>query len=449
MSVEAQGQELLGRCEDLVRRALARGADQAEAYADVGASMDVDIEADRIAGSGTGRSQGFGLRVVVAGRLGFAYATDETAMGPAIDAALAQARIGPGDRYSLPSGGRVDPLPGRWDDALAALDVDLAVDLARDLLAAGRDACPDGSVSGGGVGIGWGIAAVASSEGVASWDRSTQLSAGASMVLEEGSSAINAWDSVTTETGTVDATALGSALGATMMSLRGPKDPAGGVHDVVLLPDAGAELVTGFLSGAIDGDDALRGRSVWSDRLDQPVAHPGLQATDDPRHAGGLGTTAMDGEGLATLRTPILEDGVLRARIFDSWYGHVHGRPSTHHAQRSGFKSLPGTGVHHWLLEHTTTRTLDALIADVEHGYLVESVLGAHTANATTGDFSVTAPNVWRIQDGALAGACKDIAMGGNLPELLARLDGVSDAPKRMDGAIVPALRFRDVQVSV
>jgi PmbA protein len=78
----------------------------------------------------------------------------------------------------------------------------------------------------------------------------------------------------------------------------------------------------------------------------------------------------------------------------------------------------------------------------------VDSVLGAHTANATTGDFSVTAANVWRIRKGAVTGPVSEVAIGGNLPDLLLRLDGVGSRPKQMDGLAIPPLRFRAVDVS-
>ncbi len=441
------GSDLLAVCDRLVQQAMARGADQAEAYWQAGASLDIDIEAGRLAGTNSSSEQGGAVRVVKNGRLGFAYLSHPDHADAAIARAIDQARIGNG--YTLPAGGRLDPLPGRWDDQHAALDVDAASDIARSLIGGATESCPDADVSGGGVGVGWGVDAVASSEGVQAWDRSTSLGAGASLVLADGDSAINAWDSVSVHVGELDAANVGRSVGTTVASLRDPAGVEAGRKDVVLLPDAGSELVLGVIGSAVDGDEAMRGRSVWSDRLGDAVAHPGLSIRDVPQQAGGIGTTAMDGEGLAALDTPVIDGGRLRSYLFDSWTGHRHDRPSTGHAQRGDWKALPAPGAHHWTVTHAVTQQLDELLGDVADGYLVESVLGAHTANATTGDFSVTAPNVWRIRDGAVAGACKEIAIGGNLPDLLGRLDGVSDAPKARDGALVPALRFRDVTVSV
>ncbi len=447
--MSANGTELLGRCERIVERALARGADQAEAYWEAGASMDVDVEAGRLAGTSMQQSQGGAVRVVVAGRVGFAYLSRFDDHGKAIDDAVRQAATGPGKGYSLPAGSVVEPLPGRWDDSIAAMEPEPAAALAKELIAGCKEACPAGNMTGGGVGSGWHVEAIASSEGVAAWDRTTSIGAGASLVLEDGGGSISVWDSHSVHTGALDAHEIGRGTGATAMDLRKPADADGGTKDVILMPDAASELILGFVGGAVDGDEAKRGRSVWSDALGQPVAHDGLSITDSPRHPGGIGTCAMDGEGMAAQSTPILEAGHLRTFLFDSWTAHRHQTQTTGHAQRSGFKALPSTGGHHWVLEHATTKAHDPLLADVDDGYLVESVLGAHTANATTGDFSVTSPNVWRIRNGAVESASNEVAIAGNLPAMLKRLDAVSDAPKHRDGAIVPALRFRDVQVSV
>ncbi|HLF16550.1 MAG TPA: metallopeptidase TldD-related protein, partial [Candidatus Thermoplasmatota archaeon] len=94
-------------------------------------------------------------------------------------------------------------------------------------------------------------------------------------------------------------------------------------------------------------------------------------------------------------------------------------------------------------------RPLDALVAGVDDGFLVQGVLGAHTANVATGEFSVTAPAVWRIRKGAVEGACREIAIAGGLGDLLGKVDGASVEAKRMQGALLPALRVRGLFISV
>ncbi|MGB0653147.1 MAG: PmbA/TldA family metallopeptidase, partial [Thermoplasmatota archaeon] len=120
-------QELLGQAERVVEKAVAAGADDAEVYWSASESLDLEIAAGRLSATSTGRDAGAGLRVLVGGRLGFAYFTRQQDAGAAIDAALSRARLAPKLDYALPDGGRVEPLPGRFDADVAALDVDRAV----------------------------------------------------------------------------------------------------------------------------------------------------------------------------------------------------------------------------------------------------------------------------------------------------------------------------------
>ncbi len=445
-----EGPELLGLAQRAVEKAVARGAEEAECYWSAGESISLDIERGSLAACSHRRRSGGSLRVVSRGRLGFAYFAAESDVPGAVEKALRQARIAPNKGYRLPEpGSAAAQLPGRWDDDVAALEPARAVQHVRDLLQGVRESCPDAVVAGGGASLAAGVDALASSRGAACWDRATETSLGVSAILQDGDSAIAVWEGDGVHAGRLDPHAVGAEAGRKALSLRNPQSLASGRQlDVVFLPDAFSELLDTVVDGAM-GDEAMRGKTFWSEHLGERVAASGVTIADDPRRAGGLGTTPVDAEGLATSRIPILEDGVLRTFLFDSWDGHDHQQPSTASAQRSSFKALPSTGVHHLVLEARATMPMDRLIGGVDDGLLVESVLGAHTANPTTGEFSITAPNAWLIEGGDLAGPVEEVALAGNLPALLMQLDGVSDRPKRLDGAMLPATRLRGVHASV
>lgn len=440
---------LLAEAERLVKRAERAGASEAEVYLERGASLDVDIEADAVSATNLARSQGGAVRVLRDGRLGFAYFSDVADAAAAIEAALAHTHFAPRKSYRLPAqGGSAPSVPRRWDDAVAALDPAAAVSTAHEMIAAAKAACPGGSVTGGGVGTGWGAWAIASTRGVAAADRVTSIGAGLSLTLEEGASAIQAWDGQTVHVGTVEASRIASELGASVLSLRDAKDGPTGETDVILLPDAAMALLYSGIVPALDGDTAMRGKSVWSEKRGEAVADAGFSLVDAPHDVDGIGVTPFDGEGLSTHDIPLLERGVLHSYFFDSWHAHEHGETGTQSAVRDGFKSLPDAGTHHLRVAHRHTLPMDKLVAGIDTGYVVDSVLGAHTANATTGDVSVTVPNAWRVENGALVGAATTFAIAGNLPALLAQIDAAGDVPKRAEGMTVPALRVRGVAAS-
>jgi PmbA protein len=435
-------EELLGVAERLVEKG-ARKVDQIEVYLETGASLDVDVEANQLAGSGTSKSQGGGVRIVQGGRLGFAYFTDYAKGELAVEQALHASKLSPQKMYNLPEGRPVSGISS-WDDAIASLDPTMAVDLANNAMQGALEIAPD-AIVGGGAGIGWGMDAIASSQGVSAWDASTQVSAGVSVVLDRGQT-VNAWDGKSAHAAPLDATKIGSEVAETCVDLLNPVASETGEMDILFLPNAVGELVGGIIESAVDGDEAMRGKSVWSGKLGESVAHSGFSIIDNPTAPGALGVAATDAEGLVARDNAIIKNGVLKSFLFDSWDAHEHGQKSTHSASRSGFKSQPGTGSQHWDVTHNNAISMDKMKSDMD-GYMVESVLGAHTANTTTGDFSVTATNVWRVKNGEKA-ASTEVAISGNLPDLLGRLDACCNNPVRKMGSVLPALRFRDVSVS-
>lgn len=444
------GDELLGRCERIVQLALARQADEAEAYWEWDVDLGVEIENGAIANTGGGRSQGGSVRVVVDGRPGFAYLTQESDAEDAIQRAIRNTRAMPALGYALPASRAIGPTRGTWNETLAQLDSQRATDWAKDLLAGAAEGCPKGVVSGGGVGQSAAACALFSSAGAETWDRGTSASVGASVVLEDsGGKSVSASESRESVTAKLDAHLVGLQAGGITQSLRAPKPAKAGRMSLVLEPEVASELIVGLSVASAMGDDAMRGKTLWSKKLGGQVAAPVLSIVDAPGLAFGIPGSRADGEGLATRRLPIIEDGILRNFLFDSWDGHRHKQPSTHSAVRSGFKGRPTAGTHKLVLSGIKPRSADALVSDVQDGYLVDSVLGAHTANATTGEFSVTAPNVWRIQDGAVAGPVKEIAIAGNLPELLANVQAVSKPVKWGAGYVMPRVLVGGMSVSI
>jgi PmbA protein len=443
------GPALLGQCERMVQMALRRGAAQAEAYWEAGSGLDVEIEHDAVAFTGATQAQGGAIRVVADSRLGFAYLTRVEDAEKAIDHALKLARVAPAKGYELPAGGRITAMPGRFDERLVEPDARWVVEQARLLIQGAKQTLPEAVVSGGGVSTGMGVEAIFSSQGVSGYDATTEITLGASLVMEQGNAAISHADQREAHAGKPDAVALGSETAATLASLRKPAAaPKSGALDVLFLPDAVEELLSGLIYSAVQGDDAMRGKTMWSNRLGTEVADERLIIRDDPLHPKAMGVSPFDGEGLAARPVPLIEGGLLRNYLYDSWDAHEHKTRSTHTAVRGSFKARPESGGHHFVAQSAEPRAFEKLVASIDRGVLVSSVLGAHTANDTTGDFSITVPNLWRIKNGAIAGASKEIALSGNMEAMLRSFDGASNTPKASFGARVPAMLFRQLSAS-
>ncbi|HEX2066650.1 MAG TPA: DNA gyrase modulator, partial [Candidatus Thermoplasmatota archaeon] len=238
---------LLGHAERLAGQAASRGL-QAEAYLERGIDLGVSLEKGAIAGTSASQSMGGAWRVVQDGRLGFAYFTHLDDALRALDQAVLQSSHAPKKGFELPAAAQPRPLAGRWDPAVAALDVDLAMRLAQDVLAGAQEGAPKALVTGGGAGLEAGWRAIASTQGVACADRATTAGVHASLVQEDGERSVSASEGQTRHDARVDGRAVARQAAATLVSLLGPT-PAGegGQVDVVFRPEAAEELVTGLV----------------------------------------------------------------------------------------------------------------------------------------------------------------------------------------------------------
>ena len=162
--------------------------------------------------------------------------------------------------------------------------------------------------------------------------------------------------------------------------------------------------------------------------------------------AGGLASAPFDGEGVATARTVLIERGVLRGFVHNVYTARKGGTKSTGNGIRASFKSTPEVGMTNFYLAPGSKRR-EELIADVEDGFYVTEVMGLHTANPVSGDFSVGAAGLWTSK-GEMAGPVRGVAIAGNLKDLLARVDGVADDLRWFGGKGAPTVRIRDIAVS-
>ncbi|MFA5565375.1 MAG: TldD/PmbA family protein [Acidimicrobiia bacterium] len=183
-----------------------------------------------------------------------------------------------------------------------------------------------------------------------------------------------------------------------------------------LEPEMAATLL-GIIAGTLSGDVVLKGRSPFGERLGENIASPLLTLVDDPTDRRSLGADSHDGEGLATRRNVLIENGVLGGFLYDGTTGRRAGRPSTASALRSS-RSLPSPGVQVMAIE-PGARPAAELLAEVELGFAIRSMNGLHSGvNPVSGDFSVGAEGLM-IRNGELAEAVREVSIAGSLQRML------------------------------
>jgi PmbA protein len=225
---------------------------------------------------------------------------------------------------------------------------------------------------------------------------------------------------------------------------------------VVFAPEIARSLM-GNLLNAADGDAIYRNASLFAGKIGEQVAGENITMVDDGTMVfdhtlasgqqlkyGGFGTSPFDGDGLPTQRTVIVERGMLKNLMLNTYTARKLNMQSTHKASR-GLAGAPGIGGGNYYLE-PGTETPQQIIGNVKSGLYILQTMG-FGVNLVTGDYSQGASGLW-IENGELAYAVEEITIAGNLKDIFRNVSAIgNDLEFRSSGA-VPTIRVEDMTVA-
>ena len=401
----------------------ARDGEQVEAYVARGRDTDVEVFEGEVESLSSAESAGIGIRVVLGSRQGFAYAgsLDEGVVAETLGEARDNAGFATPDEWAgLVEPDGVAPVGlDLWRDELAAYPTEEKVARALELEARVRSADPRiRQVQSAGWGDSAVETAVASSTGVAVAARRTVCSVSTYVAAGDGAETQTGYGwSVGRGPSELDVVEAASDAVERATRLLGATKPSSRHLTVVLDPMVTASLLA-IVAGTLDGEAVSKGRSLFADRLGQQVAAGVLTLVDDPTDPEAFGATPYDAEGLATRRTVLLGDGVLRQFLYDGYSARRAGTESTGSAVRAGYKSGPHPGARA-LAPVPGPLTREQLHAAVGEGLVVQSVSGLHSGvNPVSGDFSVGAEGLL-IRGGEPAEPVREVNIASTLQRML------------------------------
>ncbi len=187
----------------------------------------------------------------------------------------------------------------------------------------------------------------------------------------------------------------------------------------VIFDSETAGSLMGNLCSAVSGYSLYKGASFLAGQLDKSLAPEYVTVYDDGRVVGGLGSRPFDGEGLPTRKTTIVERGVLKSYLLDTYSGRKLGMASTGNASRSVGEN-PSVGPTNFYLA-PGTKTAQDIIKTVKQGLYVTDLIG-FGINMVTGDYSRGAAGFW-IEGGELAYPVEEITIAGNLKEMFSGIE--------------------------
>jgi PmbA protein len=168
-----------------------------------------------------------------------------------------------------------------------------------------------------------------------------------------------------------------------------------------------------------------------------------VNVIDDGTMPGGFGTSPFDGEGVPTRRTIVIQNGVLKSYLLNTYSAKKLGLQTTANASR-GLAGTPGIGPGNYFLQ-AGSKTPQQIIAEIKDGLYVTEFLG-HGANLVTGDYSRGASGLW-ISGGELAYPVEEITVAGNLKEMFFNISEIGNDLEFRGAVACPTIRIDGLTV--
>lgn len=423
----------LDAAHDVIARALAAGADAAEAVLSRRTALSVSVRLGELEEVEREEARDLGLRVFIGRQQAVVSASDlsEPTRERLVERAVAMARLAPEDPFAglAPQerlAGRDTPDLDLFDPSdLSAAELE---DRAREAEAVARAVPGVAKSDGGTAGLTTGDWGLVTSHGFEGRHRGSAFSLSARVIAErdgameiggEGRSTRHLGDLASpAEIGAVAGERAVAQLGARKLSSRSAP---------IILENRIATQIIGPLIGAIAGPAVARGVSFLKDRMGQQILSEAISLHDDPLRLRGLGSTPFDDEGVAVGPSRIVERGVLTSWLLNTAAAAQLGLETTGHASR-GLAGPAGVSGHN-LTVQPGERDLAGLMADAGSGLLVTSMFGP-SLNPNTGDWSAGISGQW-FENGQIVHAVNEVTIAGNLLDLYQRLVPGSDLELR------------------
>ncbi len=413
-------------------RFLDKNTDAWEIYCERSTSKSVSIEKGKIKLIESSEDVNYAVRVIVNGKVGFA--TSSKLSIDLCERAIKIARISEEKLRELPEGKKVD-IEGIYDAKIEKIDSDWLIESAETLINSARE-IENVNPAQGYVEASVDEITLINSYGTDLKERLTMCEAFLECVIEDSSS----FEFDQSRTSKIDLEFVGKrSAELAIESLKAEKIEKGR-YDIVLSPIAVHELLSYALYPAFFAENVAKGRSPLTELGKNYIGE--VTIIDDGTIPYGLVSFSFDDEGIEPKSTTIFEEGVLKSYITDFRHALEMGIEPTGNGLR-GDDLYPVTSPTNVVLEFNEESK------DIEDEALViHALIGAHTSNPVSGDFSLECMNAFLVKDGERK-AVKSAMIYGNVYDLLKRVEIFGKDVRQIENTISPSIRFGDVFVSV
>ncbi|HEX4739805.1 MAG TPA: TldD/PmbA family protein [Caulobacteraceae bacterium] len=436
---------------EVVRSALAAGADAAEVVYAERQALSVTVRLGSLEEVEREESRDLGVRVIVGKRHASVSGSDMSEAGRSklVERVVAMARLAAEDPYTgLPAVERLargaGPDLDLFDPSAPTAEILEARALAAEEAAR---AVPKVSNSNGASAT-WssGSWRLLNSDGFSGLHRGTSSSLTASAIAGEGGTMESGYEGRAMRwlDDLPAPEAIGAEAGRRAAANLGARKIASTTAPVIFENRLAGALLSPLI-GAIAGPAVARGVSFLKDKLGEKLFSDAITLIDDPHRPRGLGSSPFDDEGVGNETRKLIDAGVLTTWLLNSSSARQLGLQSTGHASR-GLAGPPGVSPSNLKLSPGEL-DLAGLMKSAGRGLLVTGMFGP-SLNANTGDWSVGCQGQW-FEEGEIAYPVTEITVAGNLLDIYSRLvpgadllqRGASETPSLLVDALAIAGR--------
>ncbi len=445
-------QQLLEVGEQAVRMAEKLGADQAEAYVGKSSSFVIDVENSAIKSAEELHDAGIGIRTIINKKIGFAYVTtiDKNDVKEAVSKSfdLAKASIPDPDFLSLPSHDSAYPeVEGLFDKQIKEFSADDTADYLIRVIDASKQVLEGKNYAiAGGISTSASMNAVVNSLGVTKSSKRTSITIYSLPIVKEGEEQSTGYDyQISRKLSDVVPEWVGENAAHLALNNLGPKIIESGEMPVVFAPFGASTILGRGVADAVSAEEVQKGRSYISDAFGDKIASEIVNITDDALLHSGIGSRSFDDEGFPTQCTSIIDSGVLKTLLHNSYTANKDGVSNTGNASRPSYSGLPSISTSNFILS-PGRGTLDDLVSEIGKGVLLSRT--ADRPNMTTGDLSAMILEGFYIENGEIKHPLKNTLVGINMRDLLQRISRIGADTRITFSMVTPSFMIDKATVT-
>lgn len=436
--------------DNLIQQLSNRGIKDFEIYLLQSKNLSIEVQEGEVDSFNTSDTMGLSLRVIKENRMGFSYCTHlESSSIPRLveDSLTGALSSSPDEFYSFPEASSNYPILNIFDNRLSQIRDEEKAEKAKELekqalsydkrIAKIRKASYNEGVI---------EAQIINSKGIDVTAKKTLVSMNLVAIAKEGEEEEQGWDMDFSpyfheiSTKKVAERAVNKAL-----SLLGAKTIETRKCPVILDSLVASEFLD-ILAPSFLAENIYKGKSLLKDKINIEIFSPHVSIVDNGIYPRGMASFPFDGEGFPAGETMVVEKGVLKSYLADQFWSKKTGFPLTGNSHRGSLKSPPGLGISNFYIEAGNISPQE-MISSLTEGMMITELLGVHTANPISGEFSLGVSGSW-IKGGIVQFPVKGIAISGNILNLFKGVELVGNDLRFYGNLGSPSLLVKEMDLA-